>query len=99
MSGHAGSLKTYYAIFASLMVLTVVTVAVAFIDLGSMNDVVAMAIATFKASLVLLFFMHVKESSALTWIAILSGLFWFGIMVLFILSDIFTRGVLGFPGS
>ena len=57
---HVVPTKIYYAIFATLMVLTGVTVAVAYVDLGPLNTVVALAIACFKALIVVLFFMHVK---------------------------------------
>ena len=57
---HTISLKTYVAVLVTLLVLTVITVYVAFIDLGVMNDVAAMGIATTKATLVLLYFMHIR---------------------------------------
>ncbi len=66
MSGHISPKSTYYAIFGALMVLTAVTVGVAFINLGALNFPVAIAIAITKATLVILFFMHVKYSSQLT---------------------------------
>ena len=67
MSGHVSPKSTYYAIFGALMICTVLTVVAAFIDLPfNLNFPVALAIAIFKASLVILFFMHVKYSSRLT---------------------------------
>ena len=60
MSGHVSPKSIYYVIFGALMVLTAVTVAVAFINLGSLNFPVAIGIAITKATLVILFFMHVK---------------------------------------
>ena len=65
MAEHVSSLKHYVATWAALMVLTVVTVGVAYLDLGVANDLVALAIAVSKALLVILFFMHVKDSSRL----------------------------------
>ena len=84
--------STYLAIFAALIALTVVTVWVATIDLGDMNVVVAMVVATIKAVLVLLFFMHLRHHGRFLWLVL--G-FSFGFMLLLIgltLSDVFTRG-------
>ncbi len=92
MSEHIVPRTVYFAVFGALMVLTAATVAVAFVDLGVLNPLIAMAIATLKAVLVVLFFMHVKYSSRLTQIIIVSGLLWFGILVVLILGDYFTRG-------
>ena len=63
MSDHVVPLKIYYRIFASLMVLTAITVGIAFVDLGYLNTFVAVTIAVIKATLVVLFFMHVKYLS------------------------------------
>ena len=60
-----------------------------------MNNVVALGIATIKATLVLLYFMHVRDSSALTKVAIASGIVFFAILVAFTLSDTVTRQLLG----
>jgi cytochrome c oxidase subunit 4 len=95
MSEHADSLPLYRNVFLALMALTSVTVAVAFVDLGFMSDVVALGIATVKASLVLLYFMHVRHSSALTKLTIASGVVFFLILVAFTLSDTITRQLLG----
>lgn len=92
MREHIVSLKVYYAIFIALTVLTVVTWSVAKIDLGKMNAVVAMTIAVIKATLVVLYFMHVRYSSRLTWVFVCAGFFWLAIMVALTLSDYMTRG-------
>jgi cytochrome c oxidase subunit 4 len=84
--------STYYAIFAALIVLTGLTTAVAFFDLGLLNPVVALSIAVFKATLVALFFMHLKYSSRLTWVIAGAAIFWLGILLVLILSDYATRG-------
>lgn len=94
MAEHVSSRKLYFAIFAALMVLTAATVWVATVDLGVLNDVVAMAIAVTKALLVLLFFMHVRYSTRLTALTALGGFFWLGILIFLTLSDYLTRGVL-----
>ena len=84
--------STYFTIFAALIVLTGLTTAVAFFDLGLLNPVVALSIAVFKATLVALFFMHLKYGSRLTWVVAGASVFWLGILLLLILSDYATRG-------
>jgi cytochrome c oxidase subunit IV len=92
--GHVASKGMYYSIFAALMVLTVITVAVAYVNLGAANKAVALGIATFKATLVVLFFMHVKESSRLTKVIVVSGFFFLAILIALTMSDYTTRGLL-----
>ncbi len=94
MSEHIVSRKLYYLIFGALMVLTAVTVYVAFFDLGPLNNVVALTIAVIKATLVILYFMHVRYSSRLTWVVIAGGFFWLAIMFVLISSDYMTRGMM-----
>jgi cytochrome c oxidase subunit IV len=84
--------RTYFTIFAALMVFTAITVVVAFIDLGLLNPVVALSIAVVKATLVVLFFMHLKYSSRLVWVVGGAALFWLGILLVLLLSDYATRG-------
>jgi|SRR5581483_853610 cytochrome c oxidase subunit 4 len=92
MSEHVVSIKLYVGIWATLMVLTVVTASVAFIDLGPFNTVVALVIATCKALLVVLFFMHVKYTSErLTKMVIISAVFWLFILLGLSLSDYAVR--------
>src|SRR4029077_17952210 len=74
-SAHVVPLRVYLLVFVSLLLLTATTVAAAFVDLGALNNVVAMAIAGLKATLVILFFMHVRYSTRLTPLVIVSGLF------------------------
>ena len=83
--------RVYYAIFATLMVLTMMTVAIAFFDLGSINTVAALVIAVIKATLVALFFMHVRYSTRLTWAVVVGGLFWLGILLTLTMTDYLTR--------
>ncbi len=73
------------------MALTVLTVVVANFDLGPFNAIVALTIAVCKATLVVLYFMHVRYSSRLTWVFVSAGLFWLIIMVALTLSDYLTR--------
>jgi len=98
MSEHIDSLKTYFGVFAALIVLTVVTTAVAFVDLGPFSTVVALGIACCKMLLVTLFFMHVRHSSKLTKLILIGGLLWLGLMLSMTLTDFATRGVMGVPG-
>lgn len=88
--------STYYAIFALLMLGTAITVAVAYVDLGALNTVVALAIACTKATLVVLFFMHVKYSSKLTWAVVFGSVFWLVILLALTFNDYLTRHILTF---
>ena len=92
MSGHIVSPRLYYLIFGILMVLTAITVAVAFVDLRIFNTVVALGIAVTKATLVVLFFMHVKYGTRLTWVVAASGFVWMAILFALTLSDYLSRG-------
>jgi cytochrome c oxidase subunit 4 len=91
---HVAPLWVYLAVFAALMVFTGITVAVAFVHMGFLNDLVAIAIAIFKATLVVLFFMHVKGSSRMVKLTVVSSFFWLLILFGLTLSDYFTRGFL-----
>lgn len=91
MAEHTITRKTYYSVFAALMGLLVLTVAVAYVDLGSWNIVVAMSIAVVKMLLVITYFMHVKENSKVVWLFVASGFFWFFIMVVLTMPDFIAR--------
>ena len=92
MSEHIIPSKTYYAIWVLLLILTAVTAWVATIDLGPLNTVVALVIATSKALIVTLFFMHVKYTSEkLTKVVIVSALFWLLILLALSMVDYSTR--------
>ena len=88
---HIVPTRVYYTIFAILMLCTGLTVWVAFLDLGALNTVAALAIAVFKATLVVLFFMHVKYSTRLTWAVVAGSIFWLGILLVLTMSDYLTR--------
>jgi cytochrome c oxidase subunit 4 len=92
-SVHIMPLKIYYAVFATLMVLTGVTVGVAYVDLGALNTVAAVVIACFKATIVVLYFMHVKYSTRLTKLTVIAGLYWMGILLALTLNDYLTRAL------
>jgi cytochrome c oxidase subunit 4 len=83
--------RVYYTIFGILMFCTYLTVQIAFFDLGALNTVAALAIAVFKATIVILFFMHVKYSTRLTWLVVIGSIFWLGIMLALTMSDYLTR--------
>ncbi|MGH9556077.1 MAG: cytochrome C oxidase subunit IV family protein [Terriglobales bacterium] len=97
MSGHVVSLKIYFAIFGTLIVLTGVTVWVSFHNLGPLNAVAALSIATIKGVLVILYFMHARYSSKLTWLVIVAGFFWLGILLVLTMTDYVTRGLPSLP--
>jgi len=99
MSEHIDSVKTYVLVFLGLICLTVLTTAVAFVDLGPFSVVVALGIATCKMLLVALFFMHVRHSNALTRLVVLGGMLWLVILLVMTLGDIATRGWMGVPGK
>jgi cytochrome c oxidase subunit IV len=95
MAEHIISSKLYIAIWAALMCLTVITASVAFVDLGPLNTVVALVIATLKALLVVLFFMHVKYTSEkLTATVIIAAIFWLALLLFLSLADYSTRGMI-----
>jgi cytochrome c oxidase subunit IV len=94
---HVVPKSVYLGIFVALMVLTFVTVAVAFVDLGNLNVLVAMAVAVIKATLVVLFFMHVKYASLTTKLVVISSVVWLGFLFFITLSDYLTRGWLMAP--
>jgi cytochrome c oxidase subunit 4 len=91
-SVHVSPLSTYIGIFSALMVLTAITVGVAFINLGALNPIVALGVAAIKATLVILFFMHVKYSSRLTKLTVVLSLFFVVILFAETLMDYATRG-------
>jgi cytochrome c oxidase subunit 4 len=89
---HRSSLVSYFVVFATLMILTILTVWVSRIDLGALNTTVAMAIAIVKATVVILWFMHVIHSPRLTWIIVISSFLWLAVMFVLFFSDYLTRG-------
>ena len=93
MSEHIVSVRIYFVIFLVLMVGTALTVWAGFIDFpGPLNVIIALTIASVKATLVVLYFMHLRYSARLVWIIFLSALFWMGILFALTFSDYWTRG-------
>jgi cytochrome c oxidase subunit 4 len=88
---HIAPASMYFAVFAALIVGTVLTVAAAKVDMGLLNNVVMLLIACTKATLVILYFMHVRWSSRLTWVVAMAGFFW--LLLLFaVVGDYMSRG-------
>jgi cytochrome c oxidase subunit 4 len=92
MSEHIVSIKVYVMIFLALMVGTALTVSAGLQDFpGQLNVIIALTIAVTKATLVVLYFMHVRYSSRLVWVVFASALFWLAILFALTLSDYWTR--------
>ncbi|MCA1625791.1 MAG: cytochrome C oxidase subunit IV family protein [Acidobacteria bacterium] len=93
---HIVSIPLYLMVFGILVVGTILTVLVAFLDLDHIfpgaNTLVALTIAFIKMTFVVLWFMHVKYSSRLIWVTAISGFFWLAIMFAFTMQDYLTRG-------
>jgi cytochrome c oxidase subunit IV len=86
------SVRTYIIVWVSLLILTLTTTGVAFIDLGGeWNTLTAVAIAVVKTVLVVVYFMHLRYSSRLTWVFAGAGFFWLLILITLTLSDVLTR--------
>jgi cytochrome c oxidase subunit IV len=92
------SVMTYVLVFIALAAATVITTAVAFVDLGAFSVVVALAIAVCKMLLVVLFFMHVRHSTTLTKLVLLGGVLWFFILIGMTYTDFASRTWMGVPG-
>src|SRR5262245_58666907 len=85
------SLKMYFLVYALLIAGLALTVAVAYLHLGGATIAITLLIAFAKAALVVIYFMHVRDSPALNWIAIAAGLVWLSILLSFVLLDYGTR--------
>ncbi len=90
---HQASLAAYFVVFFVLMILTVITVWVSRIDLGTLNTGVAMIIAVTKATVVILWFMHVIHSPRMTWIVVISSFLWLAVLFVLTFSDYLTRSL------
>lgn len=84
---HAGSMKLYLGVFGALIFLTAVTVGISYVHLGALNLVVAIAIATMKAALVVTFFMHLKDDKRFITLMLLGGVFFIGIFFAYTMMD------------
>lgn len=88
---HIVPVSTYLGVFVTLLIATALTTWIAFQDLGRWNVIVALVIAVCKASLVVLFFMHVKYNKGLSRITMIAAVFWLGLLITFTLADELTR--------
>ena len=95
---HITPTRSYVMVFLSLIVLTIVTVAIARVDLGAMNTPIALAVAGLKASLVIMIFMGVRHNTPMTKVVAASGFVWLIILFGITLGDYLTRHWLGVPG-
>ena len=95
---HVDSIGTYAIVWVGLLILTAVTTAVAYVDLGAFSVVAALAIAVVKMLLVALFFMHLRHSANLTRLVVAGGLIWLIILLILSFADFSTRGWVGVPG-
>lgn len=91
MSQHVIPQKVYYLVFVTLILLTLVTVDVAFYNFGFLNIYIAMGIATVKATIVALYFMHLRYNPRLTWLFAGAGILWLFIMFVLTIADYITR--------
>jgi cytochrome c oxidase subunit 4 len=91
--------KVYVLVAGALLLLLLLTYALAEVNLGDFNIVVALTIATVKMLLVVLFFMELRWSAHLTWIVAGASLFWLALLVLLTLSDFLTRLPVHLPGA
>jgi cytochrome c oxidase subunit 4 len=88
---HVTPMWIYIAVFLALAVGTLLTWWVSTIDLGLMNTPIALLIATIKAVLVILFFMHVIHSTRLTWVVVIASFLWLGVLFVLTFADYLTR--------
>ena len=89
---HVTPLWIYILVFLALAAGTILTVAASRFDLGMWNTPIALIIATIKAVLVILFFMHVIHSTRLTWVVIIAAFLWLGVLFVLTFADYLTRG-------
>lgn len=91
VEGHIVTPVQYTMVYGTLLVFTALTVIAAEFDLGVLNPIVALGIASFKAVVVILFFMHVKYQSRLIKMTVISGFFTFLVLITMTLSDYISR--------
>jgi cytochrome c oxidase subunit 4 len=98
MSHHVVPLKVYIGVFVALIALVALTIGAAFLDFGPFSLPIALTIASIKALLILLYFMHVRYSSHVSWVYAGAGFFWLIILIVLTLSDYLSRGPVLPPG-
>jgi cytochrome c oxidase subunit 4 len=92
---HGPTLTVYFLVFGTLMALTGLTVAAAFVDMGALSNVVMLGIAVTKGTLVVLFFMHTWYGPRLNLVLAVGGFAWLLLLISFTLSDVLTRVLVG----
>lgn len=90
---HITSNKTYIIVWAALMVMTAITVYVSYINFGMLNIVIALVVASIKASIVALYFMHLKFEDSITWVFALFPLTLLALLIGMTITDTFTRTI------
>lgn len=98
MTEQTTSAKTYIFVYVALLVLLLLTYVADSIDMGSLNLVVALAVAICKTLLIVYFFMHVRTSERLIWLFATAGFLWLAILLGLTLSDFVTRIGIGAVG-
>ena len=96
---HVVPVPVYLVVFAALCVGTVLTVTAAGHDFGALNTPIALGIAATKATLVILYFMHVRYSPRLVTLMVSAGFAFLALLILFIMSDYVSRPWPIVPGS
>ena len=89
---HTSGLAIYFIVFFGLIAATILTVLISRVELGWLNTPIAMTIAITKATLVVLFFMHLIHSTRLTWVVIIGAILWVGVLFVLTFADFATRG-------
>ena len=89
---HIVDTRLYFIVFGALMVMTFITVMVAFFNLGHLNNIVMLSIAIFKATLVVSIFMHLKYNARILWVAAAGAGLWLLVMLSLTLCDLLSRG-------
>jgi cytochrome c oxidase subunit 4 len=89
--GHGNAVRTYSAVLGALLVLTVITVAASRVDFGSLNVIIAIGIATLKASLVALYFMHLRYDKPMNAVIFVVSLLFLGLFLAGCLTDVESR--------
>jgi cytochrome c oxidase subunit 4 len=91
MKRNVTSASVYFGIFIALMALLAATICAAYVDLGALNLPIAMTISIAKTLLIILFFMHVRQGTRLTWLFAGAGFFWLMLLLGLAMSDYATR--------
>src|SRR5262245_63449930 len=97
MSEYIVPKSIYYRVFLALMVLLAITIAISYLHLGRLNIFLALTVSVAKMLLIVLYFMHIRYNSRLSWVVASAGVFWLGILFVLVLADYLTRGLMPVP--